>query len=291
MLEWKFKIGLIFLIALLHSCSNSKLENECSKLESLDRFKQNPKEGEWLESHKEPFKSLNTYIKSKPLRVSKTRKNLYMVKIGNFDSVSNQIFEITKLYLREFYQIETKEINQLSANLIPQNHRRENGQLDAKYILDSVLAERIPIDAHSIIGFANFDLYPGNDWNYVFGLASYTKRVGVWSLSHFLNSSCDTIDFNLALKRTLCVASHETGHMFGLSHCSVYECNMNGANSLYELDSQVNWLCHDCLTKICWNRNISPLQHIDAMKNFYKSNFSSLKEEEYYSEASKILNR
>jgi archaemetzincin len=54
----------------------------------------------------------------------------------------------------------------------------------------------------------------------------------------------------MILLRSMKVMSHETGHMFGITHCLHYECNMNGSNSLYETDSQPIHLCPVDLRKL-----------------------------------------
>lgn len=280
-----------FIILCFIACKNSTLKNECSKLELLDSIKATPSQGDWLESRNEKYLTLEDYISRKPLRTDKTRKFLYMVKLGNFDPVSDKIFAITQEYLEAFFLIETKELGVLSVQTIPATNKRENGQIDAAYTLDSILYPLVPKDAHSIIALTPIDLYPGNDWNYVFGLASYQKRVGVWSISRFMENNHDSTYFEKALFRTLHVASHETGHMFGLSHCAVYECNMNGSNSLTELDKQVSWLCHECLTKLCWNRETGAEKHIKSMNSFYLKYLPASDEAVYYKHAAEIMDK
>ena len=146
----------------------------------------------------------------------------------------------------------------------------------------------MPNDAHSIIALSSIDMYPGNDWNFVFGLASYQKRVGVWSISRFFENENNIFDFYKTLFRTLNTASHETGHMFGLSHCAVYECCMNGSNSLIESDRQVGWLCHEPC-QLCWNRNFSAKDHIDALQKFYTKNKIDSATANYYNAAHDLL--
>ncbi len=37
-------------------------------------------------------------------------------------------------------------------------------------------------DAAALIAFTNYDLYPGETWHFVFGQATFSERVGVYSL-------------------------------------------------------------------------------------------------------------
>ena len=43
---------------------------------------------------------------------------------------------------------------------------------------------------------------------------------------------------------------HEIGHMFGINHCTYYECMMNGSMSGEESDTRPSWLCVICLKKL-----------------------------------------
>jgi predicted Zn-dependent protease len=42
-------------------------------------------------------------------------------------------------------------------------------------------------------------------------------------------------------RRTLKIAIHETGHMFGMRHCTLFDCGMNGANHQDEADRHPIW--------------------------------------------------
>ncbi len=43
---------------------------------------------------------------------------------------------------------------------------------------------------------------------------------------------------------------HETGHMFGMTHCTYYECTMNGFNGYNEQVLMERYLCPICLRKL-----------------------------------------
>jgi archaemetzincin len=65
-------------------------------------------------------------------------------------------------------------------------------------------------------------------------------------------------DFHLCLRRTLSTASHETGHILGMAHCTAYSCLMNGSNHQEEKDRRPMHLCPVCLRKLCWNLQVEP---------------------------------
>ena len=140
-----------------------------------------------------------------------------------------------------------------------------------------------------MIAFTTQDLFPDEKWNFVFGQASLQRRVGLWSLARLGDYNKDAATFALCLNRTLKIAAHETGHIFGITHCVKYECCMNGGNSLSESDEQPSWLCWECLAKICWNRKIQPEQHLKALLDFNKNITHDTLQQKYYSKALQLL--
>src|SRR5262249_46922422 len=124
-----------------------------------------------------------------------------------------------------------------------------DGQYDAGRIIDKVLSPRLPNDAAAYLGITMVDLY-AEDMNFVFGLGSLERRTGVYSLCRyypeFMGHTSGPGDKEKILRRSCGVLSHETGHMFGFSHCVLYLCNMNGCNSLEEGDSTPMEFCPVC---------------------------------------------
>ena len=118
-------------------------------------------------------------------------------------------------------------------------------------MLDQVLRPRLPADASTYLALTTSDLWPGEGWNFVFGQASLNQRVGVWSIARNGDPHGDEHGLPLCLLRTLKTASHETGHMFSMPHCTLYECNMCGSNHRQEADRRPLWLCPCCLAKLC----------------------------------------
>ena len=158
-----------------------------------------------------------------------------------------------------------------------QARRRKNNvpgeQLLATYILDSVLINKnIPSDAIAVMAITEKDIYPQDTWNYVFGLASYEKRVGVSSIFRYGKKSLDSLSSRICLERLIKTSSHEIGHMFSLHHCINAMCAMNGSNSLSESDSQPARLCSVCLHKLYWNINFGNRKRLVALRNFFREN-------------------
>jgi archaemetzincin len=86
----------------------------------------------------------------------------------------------------------------------------------------------------------------------VFGEATPTQRVALWSLHRFGNPDENLTEFRLSLLRSVKTAVHEAGHVLGMPHCGQFECGMNGTRSLDEHDRRPLEFCQDCQAKIWW---------------------------------------
>jgi archaemetzincin len=148
-------------------------------------------------------------------------------------------------------------------------------------VLNSVLRPRLPANACAYIALTTSDLWPGEGWNFVFGQASLRQRVGVWSIARNGDPHADDAAFRLCLLRTLKTASHETGHMFSMAHCTFYECNMCGSNNRGEADRHPLTLCPHCLAKLCHATGADPLRRFQELIAFARR--EGLKpEQEFY---------
>jgi archaemetzincin len=119
------------------------------------------------------------------------------------------------------------------------------------------------------------DLYPGPGWNFVFGQGSFANRIGVYSLVRYTPEfwgERDTAAARLALVARSCkVLAHETGHMLSMRHCTRYECLMNGANNLGELDRSPIWLCPVCLRKLHFSLGFEVVERYRKLGRFFRS--------------------
>lgn len=264
-------IGLI-----LFSCNarETKKPSVTEVIEGLDIEKRKPKPGEWLAEHKEVHQSMDAYQAANPNRVDEQHRKLYCTIIGEMDSASWSIYTKAKNYLGIIYGVSIDTLPSISKDVVPKDFQRmhqEGLQLHSLYILDSVLIPKVPNDAFGLIAFTSYDLFPEFSWNYVFGQAKLKQRVGVWSMARYGTPNNEAA-YNACTKRTIAVATHEVGHMFGITHCTAYECVMNGSNDLYESDGQPMWMCHECFEKIMWNTKRNPKQCIQQLNAFWKAN-------------------
>ena len=228
--------------------------------------------GDWVSEHPEPPQSFWQYVQSGPVRPTPQRGVIYVLPIGDFSVEQRAAVESAQLFLAAFYQLPVKALRGVSASEIPEDARRKNPatgepQLHTRWVLDTLLPPRRPADAVALLALTAEDLYPDPAWNFVFGQASLTERVGVWSINRFGDPAKEK---PLFVSRTLKVAGHETGHMFGLHHCSAYACVMNGSNSLPESDSQPLELCPVCLRKLQWNVGFDVAERFRGLRDFHK---------------------
>lgn len=270
----------VILFALLFiSCHQEKRNSKeinvpnYTELAALDEKLAIPKEGDWLKEHKEKDERFDQYVAKKPVTVSDKRKVIYLQPIGIFSSMEQKMLELTSEYTGYFFGLKTVLLEPISADGFPRDKKRtlfETEQLDADYIISDVLPKRIPPDGIVIMALTASDLYPKPDWNYVFGLASYSKRTAVTSMFRFEDFDFRDGNYSLCLNRLIKTSTHEIGHMFTIPHCVHAECLMNGANHIVELDGQPNALCSVCLAKLSWNLEFDNLKRMRRMISFLK---------------------
>lgn len=282
------KLLLLFLVVLC-SCQSDKKEQSSPKLQSdteenlplqpycaaiqiNDVKLEEPAFGEWLYSHKEKGQSFKQFIKTPHVVPSKEEDIIYLKPIGKFNSVQVKQIELVRQYLQIFFQLETKVLENVSNDIIPDNARRIGDvgqeQFLAGYILNHVLKEEKTHKGIALMAITEKDLYPKPEWNYVFGLASYRDKIAVTSIHRMQEEA----NFNLCLERLLKICSHEIGHMFGLHHCINANCVMNGTNSIPETDRHFIRLCSLCQRKLNSGFKYDNKKRLVELEKYFKEN-------------------
>lgn len=218
------------------------------------------RKGDWLQSFSEPGQTFEEYISQEPTLPTESRKKIYIQPIGEFTNAQKKAIQLTSEFMRDFYNLpvvlfDTKPFGKIPKEMMRINPLDGQTQIKTTYFLDETLPKMLPEDAAALICFTNSDLFPNESFNYVFGVASLDRRVGVWSLWRFGNPEKGKKNYDLFLARTLKVGMHETGHMFSIRHCTKYECLMSGSNHLDESDRRPLDVCPECALKIAWAMN------------------------------------
>ena len=133
-------------------------------------------------------------------------------------------------------------------------------QLHASEILSALKQYKVN-DTFCILAMTNQDVYPGEEWNYVFGLANQASGCGIFSFCRHQigfhgeeSKKTEEEKSRTWLKRSIGTMTHEIGHMFGLKHCTYYECTMNGKNGPGDGAKVKNkTMCPVCLLKLKLN--------------------------------------
>lgn len=235
-----------------------------------------PGPSDWLANHHEEGQTFSQYVACGPVRPEGKRRTICVQPLGDFTGPQRRIVTLTAEFMSLFYGLPVRVEPQLPLSLIPATARRRPAggaeQILTSYVLQSVLAPRLPADVAVYIAFTASDLWPGEGWNFVFGQASLRERVGVWSLHRNGDPAPDDAAFRLCLLRTLKTGVHETGHMFSMQHCTMYECGMCGSNHLAESDRRPLWFCPECAAKVCMVARAEPAETYRKLAEFCATN-------------------
>lgn len=250
---------------------------QAKALEPLHARKGEPKRTDWLYVHPEPGQSPRQYVERDAMIPEKGRRRILVLPLGDFTPERREIVDLASEFLGLYFGLPSETLPPASDSIVPNSARRYQGrdfeQLSAPHIIDEILIERLPDDAMLLTAFTAKDLWPGLDnWNFVFGQASLFDRVGVWSIHRFGDPAWSADAKTLALRRSLKLAAHESGHMFGLKHCAAYDCCMNGSNSLEESDRGPLALCPECLVKVAWATGVELEARFEKLRAFCERN-------------------
>ena len=231
--------------------------NAKTRVLPLHERKKPAQEGDWLAKHKEAGQTLDEFLARKKPRVFQEYRAIYVQPLGEFSKSQRTVVEQTADFMARFFGMPITILRDKSLADLPREARRVHptwnvSQVLSTHLLDHVLKPLRPVDAVAVLGLTSEDLWPGKNWNFVFGQASLSERIGVWSL--YRNGQIDgSLDEQrLFLRRTLGTAVHETGHMLGIQHCIAFECGMNGSNNREEADRQPLEFCPECQAKNSW---------------------------------------
>lgn len=234
--------------------------------------KRAPEEGEWLDAHEETGQTFAQYIRYRANLPNKYQNTIYILPLGSFEGNTHPDLSIIAEGLRAYYYpMKVKLLPAVPSADIPVTRRQHQGntQLHCGETLDWMVP-RLPKNAYAMLAVTMIDLYPKEGWNYVFGLASFKRRVGAFSFARYQPKAINEQSQKLMLERSLKLVTHETGHMFAIKHCTHYECNMGGVNHIAEADKAPLHLCPVCLRKLYHAIHFKPTTRYIKLLTFYR---------------------
>ncbi len=234
-----------------------------------------PSPGDWLAVHREPGQTFEEFRRSRPNRPDAQRRVLYLQPLGAFPEQQSPSLEKLRQYAAAFFQTEVKALPPLSLSAGGFTNRTNSTTGRRQILTEDVLRwlkGKLPADAFCLLAITMEDLYPEPSWNFVFGQASLTERVGVYSFARydpaFYGAERGQDYQKLVLRRSMKVLTHETGHMFGLAHCIYFSCVMNGSNHLQESDRRPLHLCPVCLRKLQFSVGFDVVKRYQELMQF-----------------------
>jgi archaemetzincin len=229
--------------------------------------------GDWLQVHPEDGQTFDEYLNAKPTLPTAERKIIYIQPVGTFTTEQKKALRLAAGYMQAFLGLPVRLEREQRLDKVPPKLTRtrhpNNRQIRTAFFLDTLLPDMLAPDATALICLTNSDLYLDEQSNFVFGQAALQERVGVYSLYRLRRNTSPRETFDIFLDRTLKIAMHETGHMFGMLHCTKYECLMSGTNHLAETDRRPLDVCPECMAKVSWGLKYDPLERYNKLAAFW----------------------
>jgi len=237
-----------------------------------------PNPGDWLAETNEKGQTYEDFVKSKKLSSQIKTIRILPLEENIDEDLLKALQTLTQAYYSPVQVVMSSAINigELEAEF-RLNPRSEVLQFQAASVLEK-LEKLFSEKDCCTIGVTMTDLYSREDRNFVYGLASYQARVGVFSFARFQDES------TFLPWRCCMVIAHEIGHMFGLKHCIYFSCMMNGATHLEER-SKPFYLCPVCLRKLQFSIGFNIAERYKNLSSVCKSLGAE------FSEASKWYNQ
>ena len=212
------------------------------------------------------------------------RDTMHLVCIGNFLPERSPGIEALRTFAEAFFGCSAQFLESIQEKEVSQRRRElgygEGSQLHTHDIRDLLVRIPKPANSFCVVAITMTDLYsssPGGiNWNFVYGQASLTDGVGVFSFARFLpngmsqQAGLDAVGRKLLLKRSCKVVAHETAHILGLRHCTYHHCIMNGFHHLAEFDAAPMFMCPVCMRRFVHATKCAPMERYHALRAWYQ---------------------
>ena len=235
---------------------------------------------DWQTVNPEPPQSFADYAEQlDDFRPKSQDQRLCVLPLGDFKGAHAPALARLSQFCACYFSRRTELLGAIPLDQVPATRRfnkiSKNRQILTTEILEWLDGKK-PNDVYAVIAVTMEDLYPSDDWNFVFGEANLIGGTGVFSFARhdpsFFGQRHDENTAHLIFQRSLKVLIHEMGHMFGMDHCAYLECNMNGSNNLEESDRAPLHLCPVCLRKLHAVTGLDLLEREKKLHSFYTTN-------------------
>lgn len=235
-----------------------------------------PGPDDWLALHEEDGQTFAEFVRQRHLVPTAARGTIAVLPVGPIEGEGMPDLAAVIDFTARFFQLPVTRMEPTTMRKLGARSR-SRGSYRQYYTPDilGALRRRVPPDVFCLIAVTASDLYPHPDWNFVFGEATLSERVGVYSFARN-----DPAFYGLArgpgggattiLHRGLKVLAHEVGHMFGIRHCIHYHCLMNGCNHLDESDASPLHLCPVCRRKLHSSLGFDPAARERQLAEFFR---------------------
>jgi len=234
-----------------------------------------PEADDWLAQHPEKPQSFDDYVRAAKPVPDATRKVIYLLPVGAFPATAPSLTQLAGI-VHAFFMLEVRTLPTANVRAVGAKTRINVGTRKRQLFAPDVLAwlgKRLPEDAFGVVAVTMEDLYPDPKWNFVFGMASLSNRVGVQSLARqdpaFFGEARPPGWQTIARRRATWTLLHEISHMFGLTHCTYWRCVVAGANSQDEADRSPLHACPVCLRKLHSAIEFDPAAREDALASAF----------------------
>jgi archaemetzincin len=227
-----------------------------------------PQPGDWLAEQEEIFQTYDRYRRHRKVHPDATRHAIYLLPLGDFDPEVSPSLDALARYTEAFFSMPTRRLAPLAIHELVElgvEARQHQGHLQLR------TKDILPVldDAWALAAVTMVDLYPDDDWSFVFGFASGRDQVGVFSFARFdpvFHGGTRGPGFEAhMLRRSVKTLSHEIGHMFGISHCTHFHCLMNGHNHEAEGARGPLHLCPVDLRKLHFSHRFDPVARLQRL--------------------------
>jgi archaemetzincin len=168
-------------------------------------------------------------------------KVIFLIPMGDIDP---DILESVSMSLWHTFGIEIRKSDPMD---IP--HEAFDGKRNQYSSIDILqgLHKSTPKDVFRVLAITDKDLFIPV-LSFVYGHAQFEGKVGIVSIARLRQSYYGfPEDPQLLTERTVKEVIHETGHMFGLTHCNDMSCPMTLSTNIRMLDRKGPTLCANCI--------------------------------------------